>query len=53
LGTKEVLQGSRSGLPDFCGYNIPKWEKIPNSQKICIPNGHKIYQMAVKYTKWT
>jgi hypothetical protein len=53
LGTKEVLQGSRSGLPDFCGYNIPKWGKIPNSQKICIPNGHKIYQMAVKYTKWT
>jgi hypothetical protein len=27
-------------------------ENIPNNHKIGIPNGHKIYQMAVKDTKW-
>jgi hypothetical protein len=32
-----------AGLPDFSWYNIPKREKIPNS--------HKIYQSATKYTK--
>jgi protoporphyrinogen oxidase len=30
---------STSGLPDFSWYNIPKWEKI--------------YQITIKYTKWT
>jgi hypothetical protein len=27
-------------------------ENIPNNQKIPIPNGHKVYQKAAKYTKW-
>jgi hypothetical protein len=31
-------------LPDFSWYNIPKLKKIPK--------GHKIFQMAIKYTKW-
>jgi hypothetical protein len=35
-----------SGLPDFSSYNLPKREKLHK------PNGHKMYQMAVKYTKW-
>jgi hypothetical protein len=34
---------SRAGLPDFSW--CTKW---PQS----IPNGHKVYQMATKYTKW-
>jgi hypothetical protein len=38
-----VPEGS-PGLPDFSRCNIPKCEKIPND--------HKIYQMAIKYTKW-
>jgi hypothetical protein len=33
------------GLPDFSWYKIPKTGKN-------IPNGHKIYQMAIKFTKW-
>jgi hypothetical protein len=37
-----------AGLPDFPWYNISKGENLPNYHKIPIPNGHKIYQMAVK-----
>jgi hypothetical protein len=41
---------SSSGLPDFFGPNIPKYENIPNDNKLYqtaimhtnIPNGHKI-----------
>jgi hypothetical protein len=36
---------ANSVLPDFSSYNIPKREKIPNDLKI--------YQMAIKYTKWS
>jgi hypothetical protein len=50
---------SRTELPDFPLFNIPKQgrkhqiaTKLPNGQEICIPNGHKIYQRAIKYTKW-
>jgi hypothetical protein len=37
---------TQSWLPDFflCRYNIPKRENIPN--------GLKIYQIAIKYIKW-
>jgi hypothetical protein len=35
------------------GKYVPKLpQNIPNVHKICIPNGHKIYQMAIKYAKW-
>jgi hypothetical protein len=40
------------GLPDFSGCDIPKWGKIYIETGKNIPNGHKIYQMAIKYTKW-
>jgi hypothetical protein len=40
-----------AGLPDCSWYNIPKREKYTKLHQ-SIPNGHKIYQMAVKYTKW-
>jgi hypothetical protein len=40
-----------AGLPDFSRDKIPKWEKCAK-QQTNIPNGHKIYQMAIKYTKW-
>jgi hypothetical protein len=36
--------GSRAGLPDFFGTTYP-------NGKIYIPNGHKMYQMAIRYTK--
>jgi hypothetical protein len=39
----------RSGLPDFSWYNIPKRGKY-NKLLLNIPNGHKIYQIALKYT---
>jgi hypothetical protein len=44
----------KQGLPDFSWCNIPKWGKN-KLHTICpqnIPNGHKIDQMVVKYTKW-
>jgi hypothetical protein len=37
----------RSGLPDFTWYNIPKRVKIYQITTK-LPNGHKIYQMAVE-----
>jgi hypothetical protein len=46
------LTGSRffvhkPGLPDFLGPSIPNYTKRP----YIIPNGHKLYQMAIKYVK--
>jgi hypothetical protein len=38
-------------LPDFSLHNIPKWGKIYQIATT-LPNGHKIYQMAVVYSKW-
>jgi hypothetical protein len=35
-----------SGLPDFLG-------KIYQNGEKDIPNGHKIFQMVTKYTKWS
>jgi hypothetical protein len=32
-------------LPDFSWYNVPNDENVPND--------HKIYQNATKYTKWS
>jgi hypothetical protein len=39
------------GLPDFCWYVIPKAEKCTKSTQN-VPNGHKISQMCLKYSKW-
>jgi hypothetical protein len=38
-------------LPDFFGTNIRNWENIPNDHKLPIPNGHKLFQMVIKYSK--
>jgi hypothetical protein len=35
---------SQAGLPDF------SWSNVPKREKIC-QNGHKIYEMVIKYTK--
>jgi hypothetical protein len=35
----------RPGLPDFSLFHVPKWEKN-------VPNDHKVYQRAIKYSKW-
>jgi hypothetical protein len=43
--------GSWLGLPDFSLFDVPKWEKI-NQITTKLPNGHKIYHMAVIYSKW-
>jgi hypothetical protein len=40
----------RTGLPDFSWHNIPKWGKIYQIATK-LPNGHKMYQMAVIYSK--
>jgi hypothetical protein len=45
------LIGLRAGLPDFSWYVIPKQEIITKSTQIS-SNGHKLSQMAVKYSKW-
>jgi hypothetical protein len=42
----------QSGLPDFFGTTYPNWKNVPNNHTKHIPNGHKIFQMAIKYTKW-
>jgi hypothetical protein len=42
-----------SGLPDFSRHNVPKREKYTKwPQHISSFNSHKIYQLAVKWTKW-
>jgi hypothetical protein len=41
-----------AGLPDFFGPNIPNWEKYDKWPQT-IPNGHKLYQMSIKYSKWS
>jgi hypothetical protein len=38
-------------LPDFSWYKIPKRENI-SKWPTNIPNDHKIYPMAIEYTKW-
>jgi hypothetical protein len=40
------------GCQIFLCPNIPKREKYTKLPQT-IPNGHKIYQMAVKYSKWS
>jgi hypothetical protein len=47
----------RPGLPDFSWYMIPKPEKMYQKDSKCtkwiqnVPNGHKICQIAIKYSK--
>jgi hypothetical protein len=43
---------SLQGCQIFLGPSIPKWEKYSKSPQT-IPNSHKLYQMAVKYSKWS
>jgi hypothetical protein len=46
-----TFSDSGPGLPDFLWNNIPKWEKT-YQMTTKLPNGHKIYQMAVMCSKW-
>jgi hypothetical protein len=47
------LSWSPPGLPDFSRHNVPKREKYTKwPQHISSFNSHKIYQLAVKWTKW-
>jgi hypothetical protein len=48
---KQCFHYGAPGLPDFCWYVIPKPEKCTKSTQN-IPNGHKISQMSLKYSKW-
>jgi hypothetical protein len=42
----------QTGLPDFfLVKNIKTGKNIPKDHKICIPNGHKIFSIAVKWSK--
>jgi hypothetical protein len=40
------------GCQIFLGPNIPNWEKYDKCRQT-IPNGRKLYQMAIKYSKWS
>jgi hypothetical protein len=51
LGMTVIALHVCTGLPDFSWYNIPKWQKYSQCPQN-IPNAHKIYQMATKYTTW-
>jgi hypothetical protein len=42
-----------SGLPDFSWSKHSKLGKKYNKWPQTIPNGHKLYQMAIKYSKWS
>jgi hypothetical protein len=54
---EERERGTESGLPDFSWYNIP--QRIKTYQNVerytktggNISNGHKMYQIAGKFTK--
>jgi hypothetical protein len=41
-----------AGLPNVSWYMIPKLEKCTKRTQN-VPNGHKISQMYIKYSKWT
>jgi hypothetical protein len=43
---------SNTGLPDLSWYKSPKQEKNQPKWPQNTPNGHKIHQIATKYTKW-
>jgi hypothetical protein len=43
---RDCVELSGPGLPDFSWH--PKITQFPQNA----PNGHKIYQLAVKYDKW-
>jgi hypothetical protein len=43
------LNCSQSGLPDFSWYIIPNRKNVQKTQNV--PNGHKISQISVKYSK--
>jgi hypothetical protein len=45
-----VIYRFRFGLPDFSLFNIPKWGKI-DQIVTKLPKGHKLYQIAVLYSK--
>jgi hypothetical protein len=42
----------RQGCQIFLGSNILHWEKY-NKWPQTIPNGHKLYQMTIKYSNWS
>jgi hypothetical protein len=42
----------QQGCQIFLGPNIPRREKY-NKWPQTIPNGHKLYQMDIKYSKWS
>jgi hypothetical protein len=46
-----TITSTKQGCQIFRGPNVPKWEKTYQPQNVA--NGHKLYQMAVKYSKWS
>jgi hypothetical protein len=47
-----MLVADDQGCQIFRGPNIPKREKYTKLLQT-IPNGHKLYKIAVKYSKWS
>jgi hypothetical protein len=46
-----TISDPKPGLPDLSWLNVPKRGKIYQIITT-LPNGHKVYQMTVKYSKW-
>jgi hypothetical protein len=46
-----VIDSCKQGCQIFLGTTYQNGNKLPKSPQN-IPNGHKIYEMAVKYTEW-
>jgi hypothetical protein len=44
----QYVDSNAAGLPDVYLHNMPKRENIYQNSTI-LPNGHRIYQMALKY----
>jgi hypothetical protein len=48
---KSTVHSLPAGLPDFSGCNLPKMGELYQIANK-LPNGHILYQMAIKYSKW-
>jgi hypothetical protein len=45
------VEGRNQGCQIYLGSNIPKWEIYTKLLYQTVPDGHKLYQIAIKYSK--
>jgi hypothetical protein len=53
LNVEKNQFGASQGCQIFLSATHQNKRNIPSDDKKYVPNGHKIYQMDIKYTKWT